>query len=312
MKHPAHQSGVALITALLIVAMATIISANISSHLQLDIRRTSNMIASDQASLYTQAAEDWTRRILRTDRRDSKIDHLGEDWAIELPTLPVEGGSIKGKLTDLQGCFNLNSLLIEGAVEADAQARFDRLIAATELEINGQLSQAVIDWIDADLETTIPDGAEDSHYLNTDKPYATANAPIQSMSEMRLIKGFENNETYAAISPLVCAFGVSASINFNTAPLEVLLSLADDISSSDAQSIIDYRQDEPFNDITEFQDFNDLKKVIKQTSGLSVNSEYFLLETESVIGQARTVMYSIIKRDDKGETQVLFRSQGAY
>ena len=85
-----RQRGVAIITALLIVAIATTVSISISTRLQLDVRRTGNVVAGDQAYLYTLAAESWSQRILKQDRKDSEIDHLGEDWAIELPPLPVE------------------------------------------------------------------------------------------------------------------------------------------------------------------------------------------------------------------------------
>ena len=44
-----RQRGVAIITALLIVAIATTISISISTRLQLDVRRTGNLIAGDQA-----------------------------------------------------------------------------------------------------------------------------------------------------------------------------------------------------------------------------------------------------------------------
>jgi len=107
--------------------------------------------------------------------------------------------------------------------------------------LNGDLSQAIIDWIDDDngqAKTTIPDGAEDGYYMNLATPYRTANTPLQSVSELRLIKGFEDNKTYEAIAPLVCAFGVPASINVNTAPEEVLNSLADNV---DGAGIIERR-----------------------------------------------------------------------
>ena len=45
-----RQRGVAIITALLIVAIATTVSVTISTRLQLDVRRTGNIIAGDQAS----------------------------------------------------------------------------------------------------------------------------------------------------------------------------------------------------------------------------------------------------------------------
>ena len=47
-KHnPNHQSGVALITALLVVSLATILAVSLVSHLYFDIRRTSNILRLD-------------------------------------------------------------------------------------------------------------------------------------------------------------------------------------------------------------------------------------------------------------------------
>lgn len=309
-----RQRGVAIITALLIVAIATTISISISTRLQLDVRRTGNVIAGDQAYLYTLAAESWSKRILIQDRKDSEIDHLGEDWAIELPPLPVEGGYIQGKLTDLQSCFNINSLLDAGTDTNTgtntnvARTRLERLL--TNLKIDTAGAQAIIDWIDSDLQTTIPDGAEDVYYMNLDQPYRTANTPLQSISELRLIKGFEDPVVYATVLPHVCAFGVNTPININTATTEVLRSLADDLTDSDIEKIIEQRNDTAFNNINEFTSSSNLKEKIGSTEGLSVDTEYFMLQTESTIGQVRVLGYSIIHRNIDGNITVIARSQG--
>ncbi len=317
------QKGVALITALLIVALATIISVNIATRLQLDVRRTSNMLSSEQAVQYVSAAENLLSLALYEDRKDNDTDYYGdpdehsdrESWA-DLYEFPFENAMIRSQAVDLQACFNLNSLITKGTVNTIAQDRFKRLVAnvsnKARLSLNGDLSQAIIDWIDDDngqAKTTIPDGAEDGYYMNLATPYRTANTPLQSVSELRLIKGFEDNKTFEAIAPLVCAFGVPASINVNTAPEEVLNSLADNV---DGAGIIERRTDDPFDDINEFLGYKDLKKTIKETQGLSVSTEYFLLKTEIQLGQSRTLMYSIFYRDDEGNARVIARSQGAY
>ena len=309
-----RQRGVAIITALLIVAIATTISISISTRLQLDVRRTGNVIAGDQAYLYTLAAESWSKRILKQDRKDSEIDHLGEDWAIELPPLPVEGGYIQGKLTDLQSCFNINSLLDTSAETSTgtntklARTRLERLL--TNLKIDKAGAQTIIDWLDSDLQTTIPDGAEDVYYMNLAQPYRTANTPLQSISELRLIKGFEDPLVYATVLPHVCAFGVNTPININTATAEVLRSLADDLTDSDIEKIIEQRNETAFNNIGEFTSFSNLKEKIGSTDGLSVDTEYFMLQTESTIGQVRVLSYSVIHRSIDGNTRVIARSQG--
>jgi len=305
-----RQRGVAIITALLIVAIATTVSVTISTRLQLDVRRTGNMIAGDQAYLYTLAAESWSQRILKEDRKDNEIDHLEENWAIELPPLPVEGGYIKGKLNDLQSCFNLNTVLDGGADNKLARTRLDRLLNNLGIAKGG--TQAIIDWLDDDLQTTIPDGAEDVYYMNLERPYRTANAPMQSISELRLIKGFEKSAVYDTLLPHVCAFGVNTPININTAAAEVLRSLADELSDADVEKIIEQRNESAFVDINAFTGFNDLKTKIADTQGLSVDTEYFMLQTESTIGQVRVLTYSIIHRSNDGNTTIIARSQGVY
>jgi len=313
MTNLVRQRGVAIITALLIVAIATTISISISTRLQLDVRRTGNVIAGDQAYLYTLAAESWSQRILKQDRKDSVIDHLEEDWAIQLPPLPVEGGYIQGKLTDLQSCFNINSLLDTSAdnnagTKTVARTRLERLL--TNLKIDKANAQAIIDWIDSDLQTTIPDGAEDVYYMNLERPYRTANTPLQSISELRLIKGFEDPQVYATVLPHVCAFGINTPININTATIEVLRSLADDLADSDIEKIIEQRNETAFNNVSEFISSSNLDKKTTSTEGLSVDTEYFMLQTESTIGQVRVITYSIIHRSINGNTTVIARSQG--
>lgn len=305
-----RQRGVAIITALLIVAIATTVSVTISTRLQLDVRRTGNMIAVDQAYLYTLTAEHFSQSILKADREDNEIDHLGEPWAGEPPIFPVDGGFITGKLTDLQSCFNLNSLLDDTADKPSARPRLERLL--DNLGIDSGHAQAIIDWLDDDLQTTIPDGAEDVYYMNLDRPYRTANTPMMSVSELRLIKGFEDPAVYDTLLPHVCAFGINTPTNINTASAEVLRSLADNVTESDAAQIIEKRDESAFNNINEFTSFNNLNKKITRTENLSVNTEYFMLQTESTIGQVRVITYSIINRTSDGNTAVIARSQGVY
>ena len=305
-----RQRGVAIITALLIVTIATTISITISTRLQLDIRRTGNLIAQDQAHFYLLAAEEWSQRILRQDKKDSISDSLDESWAIELPPIPVDGGSIQGRLTDLHACLNINSLVTGNAVDPITR---DRLVLLfNNLGVRGDTTQAVADWIDGDAETTNPNGAEDGYYLNLEVPYRTANTPLHSVSELRLVKGFEDSKDYELVKPHLCAFIINTgaiSINVNTASAEVLQSLSAEMTAELVNSIIEERNNEPFSDIKQFTSFAKLETIIKSTEKLSTSSDYFLLRTQAIIGQANKVMYSIIYRDDNGETKIISRTQ---
>ncbi len=144
-----RQTGVALITVLLVVFLATIAATALSSVQQLTLRRSTLHLHLHQARLYTLGAEQWAMSILQRDRRDNDTDHLGEDWASLPPALPVEGGSISGHLEDLQGRFHLNNLInSEGELDPVWLGHLERLLEHLELESG--LAQAIVDWIDAD------------------------------------------------------------------------------------------------------------------------------------------------------------------
>ena len=107
--------GVALITALLITALAATVASNLSWDNSLDVRRTMVMLYRDQAIQVAVGSEGWVRSILADDLAQTQNDHLGEIWATEIPALPIDSeavqGQIFGKLEDLQGRFNVNNLI---------------------------------------------------------------------------------------------------------------------------------------------------------------------------------------------------------
>ena len=76
-----------------------------------------------------------------------------------MPAFPVEDGFVSGRLLDESGKFNLNNLLkADGSVDDSARRWFEKLLQRVGLP--AELSQAVIDWQDADDETTGAMGAE--------------------------------------------------------------------------------------------------------------------------------------------------------
>ena len=95
MRH-AHdmQRGVAVLTAMLVVTLGTLIAVNMMWSASLDQRRASAGLAADQGLAYLQGAEAWAGDILRQDMVDSpQSDHLGEIWALELPRCPWTAAS---------------------------------------------------------------------------------------------------------------------------------------------------------------------------------------------------------------------------
>ena len=127
-----REQGVALITVMLILALATILAVSMSSRQQLDIHRSANVFNFEQAYQYVLGGESWAKQILKRDFNDNKIDSFEDDWATVLPPLPIEGGQMSGQIEDLQARFNLNNLVQNGKPNKLYVERFKRLLRNIE------------------------------------------------------------------------------------------------------------------------------------------------------------------------------------
>ena len=75
MKSRQHQSGVALITAILLVAIATVLATKLAWDNQVSMRRTESILALEQARAIALGAEAVAKDILRQD--DPEFDNQG-------------------------------------------------------------------------------------------------------------------------------------------------------------------------------------------------------------------------------------------
>ena len=304
-----RQNGVALITALLITAIATIAAVAMASRQQIDIRRAGNIIDIDRAYLFALGAEEWAKQVLRRDRKDNQTDNTEEDWATVLPPLSVEGGVVAGKIDDMQGLFNVNNLVNNGAPSPADRQIFERLLQ--NLDINIDIIDAIIDWIDKDDRQTFPNGAEDTEYLQLDIPYRTHNAPMVSPSELVLVKGV-GYENYTKIAPYICTLPERTTVNVNTAPAQVLMAVVDGLSESEAEQIIEDRTQDPFTDVNNFMAHTLVKDKTVAQSSIGVASSYFMINAAAEFDQGRISMYSMVYRKPNAEVEVIMRAQGVY
>jgi general secretion pathway protein K len=301
-----RQRGVALLTAMLVVTVGTIIAVNLLWQSTLDQRRTAAALASDQALMYALGAEAWAADILRQDLAESfESDHLAELWATEIPPLPIDGGFVVGRLEDLQGRFNLNNLVtVDGEEDELMREQFERLL--TVLELDPLLAGTVVDWLDPDSEIRFPNGGEDETYASTDPQYRTANTMITSPSELMAIAGFDQL-TYAQLAPYVAALPRGTTLNVNTASEPVLASLSDDIDLGLAASLVAERDGADFPSVeTSFQGIVS-EDMLPRISGVT---DHFLLTGTVTIGVTTLTMRSVLQRDMSGITRALFRNFG--
>ena len=306
-QYPAgsRQRGVALITALLIVSLVTVIAVAMATRQHIDVRLTGNLLHGEQAYAYALAAESWARVILRRDESQSDHDSLDEDWATALPPITVEGGQVSGKIEDLQGRFNINNLVMQDGKVSEADvAYFRRLLEILKLEPT--LTDALLDWIDTDINVRFPDGAEDQNYLSGSIPYRTANRPLVSTSELRLIAGFDQN-IVRLLEPYVTALPERTSINVNTASPVVLMALHKDFTQSDIDALIAGRGETGYQTVQAFMGQEALAGRTLEES-VDVRSHYFMVHTDVIVGQGQAHLESLVARH-KGKTRVLSRTR---
>jgi general secretion pathway protein K len=256
--------------------------------------------------MYVQGAEAWAADILRQDLVDSPdSDNLGELWAVELPPLPVDGGTIRGRLEDLQGRFNLNNLIgSDGKESMLARRQLERLLVSVEAD--PALAGAVVDWLDPDTELRFPSGGEDVVYSDADPPYRTANSMITSTSELMAVAGFDR-DIYRRLAPFITVLPAGTKLNVNTASDVVLASLSDDIDLATATSMIEERGDAEFVDIDATFEGLVEPDVLQEIDGVS---EHFLLTATVTLGSNQLTMRSVLQRDRSGITRAVFRSLG--
>ena len=110
--------GVALITALLIVALTTVMAVSLASRQYIDVRRTGNIMLADQAYLYTLALESFASQLLKTYHENQKQEQYDDREQFEMAmglfqAIPVDGGSVSANLEFVEAKFNVNNLVNE-------------------------------------------------------------------------------------------------------------------------------------------------------------------------------------------------------
>jgi general secretion pathway protein K len=310
-KPLAQGRGVALITAMLITALAGSVAASLSWDNALDVRRTMVMLYRDQAIQVAVGSEGWVRSILRDDQANSTSDHLDEIWATEIPALPIDAeavqGEIYGQIQDLQGRFNINNLLdANGKVDQPSLRQFERLLEALGLE--ARLASIAADWLDADQTESIPYGAEDPLYTGLTPAYRTANQPLSNVTELAALDGMDRN-SFEILLPHVVALPGRTPVNVNTATAPVLQSLGDNITLSDAEGLIALREDGGFADYGGI--FAPLVDPDLQAGGFSETSSFFQLKAVVQIDTVRISLFTVLYRNPTGSDVIpILRSLG--
>jgi general secretion pathway protein K len=359
------QKGTVLVIAVFIASIIIAIAARFTSGFQLSVARTEQSIVNTQLQQFLYSIEDFAGWLLiedaEADSADGRYtkngiyasyDHLQEKWAAAIAA-PIDDAKIEASLEDALSRFNLNQLQGRPSpynanglfVEryTTAQQRFIRLLQTHPDGIGTalaeEITQAVIDWVDADSTPTGQGGAENNFYESLDPAYRAANRYFVSVTELRQVKGM-TNEIYTYLEPLLIALPNTEGFNINTAPIALMRSLNQQnvetpLTEQDVEMLISNRpavtpvgdngdQLEPlstqaYESVEDFLTSNEASQIFDtnptfwpSANGLRTGSEYFILTAKVSMLDYQRSQISIVKREstaDGVKTKVIRRTR---
>jgi general secretion pathway protein K len=235
-----NRRGVALLAALwLVVAIATVAA---QFAIEARERRNVGILAAERgiqraaamgALAMTQAKLEYAMRVAPASANAARLSSsdpwLGIDSTYS-GTVYVDSVPVAITARDLGEQLNINQL-----TETDLQSFFTFLLR--DFSKATQLSQAIMDWRDAD-SLPRPSGAERDDYIKAGLLALPTNASFRDVEELQNVMGM-TPEIYATIAPFLTTRG-NGQVNINTAPIPVLRALPG-MTDAIVAAIIQYR-----------------------------------------------------------------------
>lgn len=287
--------GAALITAMLVAALATMLITTLMENLDLRIARQQSRNDGMKALAIARGGVLYARAVIAEDARRTSTDHRGEAWTARLPPIEFDLGEVSGYLEDAQGLWNLNNLAPEGVADEEQVAMFRRLLG--HLNLSNELADHLTDWIDTNSAVR-GGGSEDAWYLAQVPQRVASNHPLIAIETLLEVRGF-SQEVITRLRPHVTVLVGRQPINLNFATPPVLAALVPGLSLAEASKLTAERDRIPFRDVADFQG--------RLPSGMnvsniphSVTSHHFNVHIIARSGRSQMRWLALLRRDTGG------------
>ncbi|MEP6609336.1 MAG: type II secretion system minor pseudopilin GspK [Burkholderiaceae bacterium] len=311
-RRPSHQHGAAVLMALFVAALATMIITGLFYRQFVLLRTIENQQLTSQSRLLLRGALDWGRAILREDANRSQYDALSEPWAQPLAETRLDQlgetqslaalATIAGSMEDAQGRFNLRNLVDNGQiVERDLQA-LHRLVSILQLPeqtadlIALRMAQALpaAPVLGQSGATSAADAAE------RDKPRPL---PLMLPQDLAGIAGIDPSAVQR-LGPYIVVLDERTAVNANTASPEVIAARVPELTLAEARNLVAERDRlSYFNNTGEVRTRLGNKGSLVTDSEISTASRFFFIRGEVKLDRAVTRMEALVKRPIPGVGQ---------
>ncbi|MFP3515871.1 type II secretion system protein GspK [Pseudomonas sp. SIMBA_077] len=260
------QHGIALITVLLVMSLALLITAGMLRSHRLALHSSAQQLHQLQLRQLAFAGEAWARQRLSRLLADPKLAvAAGQAWATGQPEMLIDNGQIDVEIEDLAARFNVSLLLTQGPVDEVTKQRWLRLQTLLDVPV---------------VEASALQGLG-----------------VSDISQLRLLPG-ANALWFARMQPWVALLGKEATLNVNTAS-GTLLATLEGVTPAMARRLLNERPLHGFASVQDFTFSPALMGLGIQEAGLGTLSRWFRITTHVRIGQSRLRLESDLTRDLK-------------
>jgi general secretion pathway protein K len=206
-----RQSGIALILALWLTVLLTVIASGFAFSMRTEALAARNALTLAQARAAADGAVERTAYELGRPR-------LPGAWTADGTLRTWQDGDVTLRVTAVD-----EAARIDLNVASDALLRSMLASVGVEPDRAIHLAQAIEDWRDPD-DLKRPNGAEVDDYRQAGLAYGPGNGPFETVADVARVLGM-TGEVYERLVPLVTVYSRQAGVNPVTASREVLLAL---------------------------------------------------------------------------------------
>jgi general secretion pathway protein K len=340
-----RRDGSALIVALLVVSLLTLMAIEFAYEVRVDASLSNNALLELKAEYAARSAVNIVKAQLSADWHDERSDATQksdtpyEDWAQwmiwpqgpadrVLEPLEIGDATVYMTVSDEDGKINVNRL-VSGAVDPQGSqaptdigldlitrdaimALYQEVLEGVDQNILRELVYILADWIDVDDMPRTQYAAERDYYQLLDVPYVCKNGPLNSIDEMLLLRGYNEKVVsgvgnYPGLGAYLTAYGgMDGKINVNTASESVLRAVFN--KSGIADSIISKRQEVPYTegDLV-VRNSNPNVPVPPISAKGKARSEVFSCDCLVEIGDYQKLIRCVIMRSLEGPSRPIFK-----
>lgn len=277
-----RQQGVALLSVMLVVTIATVLSAQLMRQTSLALIDAGHSEQHRQAFWYSRAGETLGRQILTVDLLDSQkrlqeaSDSFQDKWAERFHDFKLDDGQLNITIIDLQSRINLNAL--QGEDEKSAE------LALREIWTQQNLPLSQLDILIGHLR---------QHRFH-------------DITELAGLLDF-NQQMLNELHPLLVALpNTRLAVNVNTANESVLRALLTQENAQQVRKLIEKRTTSAFSSLQQ----QPLSNYASTSTTLDVKSEYFEIQAHAQFGSAHHYLRTRLHRNVDGDISILDRSEG--